>query len=223
MISLLESKIGRDPTKYILPQFLKNKNDLLIALKSHNDIWLNYFGSLGGMIYKDVKYLNAIIDSGNIEYMKFYKGTNWDLGFKRACEGGHIEIVHVMIQKGANHWNSGLQGACQCGNMELVKLMIEKGATEWNEGLRDACEGGHMDCLELMIENGAYRWDYGLWYACKGGNIECVELMIKKGAPNIKELFDTLIIKGHFDILEYLKSINKGCIVIGGETVLPID
>jgi len=34
MISLLESKIGRDPTKYILSQFLKNNNDLLIALKS---------------------------------------------------------------------------------------------------------------------------------------------------------------------------------------------
>jgi len=34
-----------------------------------------------------------------------------------------------MISKGANDWNYGLYGACYGGHMELVKLMISKGAT----------------------------------------------------------------------------------------------
>jgi len=46
MISLFESKIGRDLTKYILPQFLKNKDDFIIALKTRNDEWINSFINL---------------------------------------------------------------------------------------------------------------------------------------------------------------------------------
>jgi len=46
----------------------------------------------------------------------------------------------------------------------------------------------------------------GLECACKGGDIETVKLMIDKGATNIKEQFNTLIEKGHFEILEYLEN-----------------
>jgi len=142
MLSLLESKVGRDPTKYILPCFLKNKKDLLLAIRYRNDIWLNYFFHVK-MIVKDVKYLNVIIESGNIEYMKFYNGCNWDLGLQHACKGGNIEFVELMIQKGANNWNLGLISACRGGHLEIMELMIEKGATKWNRGLEGACKGGH--------------------------------------------------------------------------------
>jgi len=46
--------------------------------------------------------------------------------FREACEGGNIEIVKLMIEKGATDWNWGLYGACKGGNIEIVKLMIEK-------------------------------------------------------------------------------------------------
>jgi len=182
MISLLETKIGRDPTKYILPHFLKNKTDLLNALLNSNDLWINYFDSLGGMIYKDVKYLNAIIDSGNIEYMKFYNGANWDLGLKRACLGGNIDVVKLMIKKGANDWNCGLRGACLGGNMKCVELMIHKGAWDWNMGLECACRCGIMEIVKLMIHKGAYYWDRGLRGACAGGHMEIIHIMLEKGA-----------------------------------------
>jgi len=60
MISLIESKIGRDPTKYILPRFLKNKTDLLNALGKNDYEWLNYFSSLRGMMYNDVNKGRAV-------------------------------------------------------------------------------------------------------------------------------------------------------------------
>ena len=37
-----------------------------------------------------------------------------------------------MIEKGANNWNSGLNGACQGGRLEIVNLMIKKGADNCN-------------------------------------------------------------------------------------------
>jgi len=192
--NLLISKIGRDPTKYILSKFLKNKDDLLVALGNRNTEWINYFDSLGGMIYNDIKYLNAIIDSDNTENMKFYNGTNWNIGLKRACLGGNLEMVKLMIQKGGESypfdWNSGLIGACECGHLEIVELMIQKGGEsypfDWNSGLKGACEGGHLKIVELMIQKGGesypFDWNSGLKGACEGGHMEIVELMIQKGA-----------------------------------------
>jgi ankyrin repeat protein len=46
--------------------------------------------------------------------------------------GGHIDIVKMMIDKGANDWNWGLRGACRSGHIEIIKLMIDKGANNWN-------------------------------------------------------------------------------------------
>src|SRR5438552_15666355 len=40
-----------------------------------------------------------------------------------------------MISKGANEWDSGLYWACEGGNMELVELMISKGATNISENI----------------------------------------------------------------------------------------
>ena len=55
---------------------------------------------------------------------------DWNRGLCRACEGGNMEIVKLMIEKGANAWDRGLIWACDRGHMEIVKLMIEKGATD---------------------------------------------------------------------------------------------
>ena len=60
-----------------------------------------------------------------LEYCRFY-------GLCNACRGGHINIVKMMIKKGATTWNNGLFGACQGGNMEIVDLIIEKGANDWD-------------------------------------------------------------------------------------------
>ena len=47
-------------------------------------------------------------------------------------EGGHMNIVQLMIECGANDWNSGLSGACEGGHIVIVQLMIERGATYCN-------------------------------------------------------------------------------------------
>src|SRR3990167_5831835 len=49
-----------------------------------------------------------------------------------AAEGGHMNIVQFMIEKGANYWNFAIACAAEGGHMNIVQLMIEKGATDWN-------------------------------------------------------------------------------------------
>ena len=52
--------------------------------------------------------------------------------------GGNIEIVNLMIQKGADNWSFGLGEACWKGNVEIVNLLIQKGATScgWCDGTK---------------------------------------------------------------------------------------
>ena len=78
-----------------------------------------------------------------------------DIIFDFACINGHIDIVNLMIEKGANDWNGSLFNACWNGHIDIVNLMIDKGANDWNGGLYHACYRGNIDIVNLMIEKGA--------------------------------------------------------------------
>jgi ankyrin repeat protein len=109
---------------------------------------------------------------------------NFNLGLNYACQNGQLEIVNLMIKKGATNWNWGISGACQNGQLKIVNLMIEKGADDWNEGLYTACQGGHLEIVNLMIEKGAYDWNNGLSAAYHGRHLEIINLMIEKGGTH---------------------------------------
>lgn len=50
--------------------------------------------------------------------------------FLRACQGGHLEVVKLLLSKGADGSPNTLTGitplyaACLSGNVELVRLMV---------------------------------------------------------------------------------------------------
>lgn len=70
--------------------------------------------------------VNKYIEKGAISKYKlaFY-------GFEGACEGGHLDIVKLMIAHGADDWNHGLTYACISGNKEIINLIIYNGANFW--------------------------------------------------------------------------------------------
>ena len=82
---------------------------------------------------------------------------NWNFGLLFACIGGHRDLVHFVIEYGANDWNLGLQGSCQYGHRYLVDFMVEKGANDWDGGLNYACLGrssngaSHRDLVDFIM------------------------------------------------------------------------
>ena len=86
-----------------------------------------------------------------IKNIKFRKNT------KQIC----LDYLLINLSK-KTHLNvdDGLQGACQGDHLHLISLMIEKGATDWNHGLECACKGGHLHLVNLMIEKGATHCGY---------------------------------------------------------------
>ncbi len=100
------------------------------------------------------KTLNNMCKKG--KYIEIPKDDlNWNYGLYGACKGGYLNLIKLMIEKGADNWNEGLSNACRVGNIDIVKLMIEKGADNWNEGLSYACRRVYLNLMNLMIEMGA--------------------------------------------------------------------
>ena len=116
--------------------------------------------------------------------------------FRHACKPGHLELVKLLISRGANDWDSGLYRACRGGHLALAKFLIIKGTEnpvyydgelaegnlDFIFGLRGACQGGQLELAYLMIAHGDDDWDNNLHYACLGGLRELVNLAITKGA-----------------------------------------
>ena len=95
-----------------------------------------------------------------------YRHGTIDSQLLRAAKGGYIDVIELLIRKGANDWNYGLYGACRGGSIEAAKLMIRRGANQWTVGFWCACCGGSLELVKLMIEMGADRWDVG-WHGAK--------------------------------------------------------
>jgi len=76
-------------------------------------------------------------------------------GLYEACKHGHIDIINILIENGANRYHVGLEAACEGGHMDIVNMMINKGANNWDRGLVAAYRGDHTNIIKLMLQKGA--------------------------------------------------------------------
>lgn len=110
-------------------------------------------------------------------------GIDWELALSNACQGGHMDIVKLVISQTCcarqtlNYWNSGFKSACYGGHMNIVKFILTKGANDWNGGLIMASGGGHMEIVQFMISNGACSWYNAFSFACSHGRAAVAKLI----------------------------------------------
>jgi ankyrin repeat protein len=76
-------------------------------------------------------------DNQNNQYQQNYK-FQYDL-LQGACKGGHMDIVELMIEKGANDWNWG------GGDLNMSRWSYG-----WDGGLIRASESGHYEIIKLL-------------------------------------------------------------------------
>ncbi|KAJ7284109.1 ankyrin repeat domain-containing protein [Mycena rebaudengoi] len=122
-----------------------------------------------------------------------------DKPFIVASYHGYMDIVHLLIEKGADvnaqggHLGNALQAASFRGYESIVHLLIEKGADvnaqggQFGNALQAASCGGHKSTVHFLIEMGAnvhaQGGSYGnaLQAASYGGHESIVHLLIEKG------------------------------------------
>jgi len=97
--------------------------ELLISICANKKIYIRYTDCLYYACQRNqIKIVNYLIQVGNkIDYDNVIQG---------ACESGNIELVDLILDKGATDLNMGLFGACSIKNKQIINYMIAKGATE---------------------------------------------------------------------------------------------
>ena len=89
------------------------------------------------------------------EFQVFLEFTNMKWLSKKACSGGRMEVVEMMIEKGAKDWNRGLKAAAIYGNLKVAEMMIKKGANNLNELLLMPYNSPRV--LQLALSHGAVK------------------------------------------------------------------
>jgi len=84
------------------------------------------------------------------QYINDIQNKKFNTSMEKASKTGHIEIVKIMLDKGANSFNLSMKNASYNGYIEIVKLMLDKGANNFNRSMRNASSNGHIEIVKLL-------------------------------------------------------------------------
>lgn len=119
-----------------------------------------------------------------------------------AAQGGHVEIVKLLLERGADVNGMGHFGgppmlaAAYGGQVEVAKLLLEAGADvnsrgtgSYQSALCYAVQGGHLEMVELLLLKGAdFTGTYKSYRQAWKGNQTLVEIAAGKGYVGIVRL-----------------------------------
>ena len=95
--------------------------------------------------------VNRKIHPSIVEHLIYLGGDDYVAIFKYACITGHMNLLNLAILHEAVDWNKGLNYAVKAGQLNIVKLMIEKGANQLMSALYKACKYNHTDMVKYLI------------------------------------------------------------------------
>jgi ankyrin repeat protein len=123
-----------------------------------------------------------------------------------AIENNDIERVKELIPSMDQIvFDDAMWRAACLGHIDIVRLMIEKGADNFNHAMFNAAKGGHIDIVKLLIEKGANDFDWAIYWAACGGHIDVVQLLFQH-LDNKEEWFRNFVSSGNYEIVSGLLS-----------------
>ncbi|KAF8128801.1 ankyrin repeat-containing domain protein [Mycena galopus ATCC 62051] len=141
---------------------------------------------------------------------------------------GHIKIVHILLEKGADvnaaggEYGTSLQVAAAEGHTEVVSILLEKGANVnaaggyYGSSLQAAAAEGHTEIVCSLLEKGANvnatggAYGSSLQAAAAEGHTEIVYILLERGADvNVAggyygSSLHAAVAEGHTDIVSIL-------------------
>ena len=153
----------------------------------------------------DESQVQELIDQGH---------TDWNNGFRGACQGGHLALVQEMLRRGATSpFLTEFMEACLEGRRLVAEFLLDQGMGETVIAFRLACrkgnlawafdlcsrmlpdeldaclgeasETGHWPLIHALIDQGATDWDGGLYGACRSGRKDVFADMLQRGATDL--------------------------------------
>ena len=138
-------------------RILDRKYPYLKQFKKEDETWRRFFVRMTYYIDKlDKEYGIPYIPTKYYDPEKFYNEWGKDSKYIynyamfAAAYGGYLDIVNLMIDKGAADFNMAMCLAAGKGYLDIVKCLIEKGATWFNGAMYYAADEGHTEIVEYL-------------------------------------------------------------------------
>ena len=122
-----------------------------------------------------------------------------------ACDKGHVEVVRLLIERGADvnvkdtfYGEVPLGWALSHGHAQVVKLLLDKGAAGIERALLEGVQGGNVDVVKVVLEKGGVKAETlnnALRRASAGSNKEIAELLKKAGAVAVEVAVEPEVLK----------------------------
>jgi hypothetical protein len=125
--------------------------------------------------------------------------------FRRACRGGHMPIVELLIERDVHNWDAGFYAACRGGHEDIVDLMFRYGVEDPVSGFSDACCGGNLAIMARVIDDST-TYMYCEHTSCHMGTLAVAKYVVEKAVTDdrIRVMLLAACRCGHADTVKYL-------------------
>ena len=139
----------------------------------------------------------------------------WDIALEPAGEGGNIDIINILTERGATKLFYCGIGAAKTGSIEIVKQLIQLGLTDLSEVSHTAALHGHFDLVKFLLDE--YGEDFGVEVdelfiqACASGNMKLVKYLHENKTNDIGYgwAMEAAATSGNLDLLIWLEELNS--------------
>jgi ankyrin repeat protein len=111
----------------------------------------------------DAAAVRAFLDKGFDVNAKTRYGAT---ALSYACDKGHVEVVKLLIERGANvnvkdtfYGEVPLGWALSHGHAQVLKLLLDKGATGIERALTEGVQEGNIEIVKIALEKGGLKPD----------------------------------------------------------------
>lgn len=137
----------------------------------------------------------------------FYKEKLWNYGLINAILAKRKDLIHYMLEKGANNFENAIINASIIGDFQTLlfffgKETVKKETIEKALGI--AAAQGNMEIINYLISKGGEDFKNALEWAARNNHLEIVEFFQNKGVTDFERAKELAIIGGNFEIFKKL-------------------
>lgn len=115
---------------------------------------------------------------------KIHGKISYNTGLLNACEGGYLDIVNLMINKGANNWVDAIEAVCIGGSkVNNIGRYLIRGTDQFVEHSNK----DRLQIVKMMLEKNkisknscnteVYRYNKTIYNACISGDLSIIDLI----------------------------------------------
>lgn len=162
-------------------------------------------------------YCNKAAFKESAEHLEILKWS-YDNGYKpneRACksaaEGGSLNALKYLREKGCPWDKSTFEKAAMNGNLELFKWILNNNCPISNNICTIAAQSGHLAVLECAVDNNFICDENTFEAAALEGRKDILEYLLKKGCTWNDRIYDSVVRYECFNIFKWLIEENAPC------------